>query len=200
MKTKTFQSQIELKADGKEGEFRAVFSTFNVIDLDGDVTLAGAFKDGQKVRISYWGHRWEDLPVGVGEIHSDDEKAWVDGRFFLDTHAGLETYKTVKNLGDLQQWSYGFEIIESDEGKFEGQGVRFLKELDVIEVSPVLLGAGIGTFTEMIKNKKEDEVIPDESHITEVEVSDDKTSGGGLSANDYKQLFENLFDSGGQNE
>ena len=112
------------------------------------------FTDGQKVRISYWGHRWHDLPVGRGEIQSDDEKAWVDGKFFLDTQAGLETYKTVKNLAELQEWSYGFDIDESYSGQFEEQDVRFLKKMIVHEVSPVMLGAGIGTMTEAIKGQK----------------------------------------------
>ena len=154
MKTKTFRSVMEIKADGEPGEFRAVFSTFNVVDKDGDVTLPGAFKDNAAVRISYWGHRWQDLPVGRGVIHADDKKAWVDGRFFLDTQAGKDTYQTVKNLGDLQEWSYGYDILEQSEGKFEDQEVRFLRQLDVPEVSPVLLGAGIDTRTESIKGVK----------------------------------------------
>jgi len=153
MLKKTYRSAIELKADGEPGEFRAVFSTFNVIDLDGDVTVPGAFQEGQAVRISYWGHRWQDLPVGRGAIHQDEEKAWVDGRFFLDTIAGKETYQTVKNLEELQEWSYGYDIEQSDPGQFEGQDVQFLRRLEVHEISPVMLGAGIGTHTETIKGK-----------------------------------------------
>jgi HK97 family phage prohead protease len=151
MKKKTFQGAIEIKEDGKPGEFRAVFSTFNVIDKDRDVTLPGAFKEGQKVRIAYWGHRWQDLPVGRGEIHADEEKAWVDGRFFMDTEAGKETYLTVKNLDELQEWSYGYDILDASQGKFEDQNVQFLRSLEVYEVSPVLLGAGVDTRTEFIK-------------------------------------------------
>lgn len=154
MNTKTFQAAMEIKADGQPGEFRAVFSTFNVIDKDGDVTLPGAFKEGAPVRISYWGHRWQDLPVGRGVIHADDKKAWVDGQFFLDTQAGKETYLTVKNLGDLQEWSYGYDIQDSETGQFDGQDVRFLKAIEVAEVSPVMLGAGIDTRTESIKGVK----------------------------------------------
>jgi len=142
---------MELKENGQPGEFRAVFSTFNAIDHDGDVTVPGAFEEDQKVRISYWGHRWRDLPVGRGEIHQDEEKAWVDGRFFLDTEAGKETYLTVKNLGELQEWSYGFDIEKAETGEFEDQDVTFLRKLTVYEVSPVMLGAGIGTGTEEIK-------------------------------------------------
>jgi len=158
MKTKTFRAAMEIKADGAPGEFRAVFSTFNVIDHDGDVTLPGAFKENAAVRISYWGHRWQDLPVGRGVIHQDEKQAWVDGKFFLDTSAGKETYQTVKNLSELQEWSYGYEILDSEQGKFDGpdgqQDVRFLKSLEVPEVSPVMIGAGIDTHTESIKGVK----------------------------------------------
>jgi HK97 family phage prohead protease len=151
MKTKTFRAAMQVKADGQPGEFRAVFSTLNVIDLDGDVTLPGAFKESAAVRISYWGHRWQDLPVGKGLIHSDEKQAWVDGQFFLDTVAGKETYQTVKNLGELQEWSYGYDVLQSSQGQFDNQDVRFLKELEVAEVSPVMLGAGVDTRTERIK-------------------------------------------------
>jgi HK97 family phage prohead protease len=151
MAQKAFFAPLELKADGEEGSFSAVFATLNVIDHDGDVTVPGAFRDGQKVRIAYWGHRWQDLPVGKGVIHADEEKAWVDGRFFLDTNAGLETYRTVKALEELQEWSYGFDIEKWSVGKFADREVRFLEGLNVHEVSPVMLGAGIGTQTTAIK-------------------------------------------------
>lgn len=169
MKQKTFDAPIELKADGEPGEFKAVFSTFNVVDHDQDVTLPGAFTDGEKVRISYWGHRWQDLPAGRGVIHQDEEKAWVEGRFFMDTEAGRETYLTVKNLGELQEWSYGFDIQEADYGVFEEQEVQFLRRLKVYEVSPVMLGAGIGTGTTDIKTRPDDD--------DEGEAGDGKPSG-----------------------
>lgn len=177
VKQKTFTAPIQLKADGDQGEFKAVFSTFNVIDHDGDVTVPGAFTEGENVRIAYWGHRWQDLPVGRGVIHQDAEKAWVEGKFFLDTDAGLETYKTVKNLGELQEWSYGFDVLEADVGVHEGDEAYFLRKLKVYEVSPVFLGAGIGTGTTDIKARKgAEENKPDDD---EGEVSDDKPSGVG---------------------
>lgn len=150
---KSHRGTIELKAD-KPGEFRATFATFNVIDRDGDVTIPGAFKDGQEVRICAWGHNWGALPVGRGVISQDDSKAFVDGAFFLDTAGGADTYKTVKNLGDLQEWSYGFDILEQSNGEFEGRDVRFLRQLDTFEVSPVMVGAGVGTGTDDIKTAK----------------------------------------------
>lgn len=143
---------VEFKLTGDTGTFRATFSRMSVIDRDGDVTEPGAFKDGQEVRIAQWGHNWGVPVIGKGTIHADDTTAWVDGQFFLDTAAGNDTYKTVKNLGSLQEWSYGFQILEATYGQFEGRDVRFLKGLDVFEVSPVMIGAGIGTGTDAIKS------------------------------------------------
>ena len=173
---KTYLATIDFKAE-EEGTFRAVFSTMNVIDHDGDVTLPGAFTEGQKVRIAYWGHRWQDLPVGRGEIHADEEQAWVDGKFFLDTQAGMETYKTVKNLAELQEWSYGFDIEKLSFGKFEDQSVCFLEKLEVFEISPVMLGAGIGTGTTAIKGAKKDGTQDDPEDGPEGE-ADLSTTGG----------------------
>jgi HK97 family phage prohead protease len=145
---------IEFKAE-KEGSFRATFSRFNVIDRDGDVTVPGAFEKGQAVRIAQWGHNWSAPAIGDGTIDFDNEKAWVDGEFYLDTAVGMDTYKAVKRLSqkELQEWSYGFAIKERSFGEFGDppQQVQFLRRLDVFEVSPVMIGAGIGTGTDAIK-------------------------------------------------
>jgi HK97 family phage prohead protease len=143
---------LEIKEDGAEqGAVTAIFSTFNVIDKDGDVTLPGAFEDGAAVRISAWGHQWYELPVGRGAIKAEEDRALLEGRFFMDTAHGLDTYRTVKGLAELQQWSYGYDVLESADGPFNGQQVRFLKKIQVHEVSPVMLGAGIDTGTLDVK-------------------------------------------------
>jgi len=143
---------VEIK-DADKGKVTAVFSTFDVIDLDGDVTVPGAFEDGAAVRISAYGHAsWGGaLPIGKGTIRQTETEAILDGRFFLDTEAGRETFATVKGMGDLQEWSYGYDPVEADRGQFEDQDVRFLRKLKVNEVSPVLLGAGVNTRTLAVK-------------------------------------------------
>jgi HK97 family phage prohead protease len=144
---------IELKLDNQEeGAFRATFSRFNVVDLDNDVTLAGAFQNGEKVRIAQWGHNWGMPVIGTGVIDSDTETAWVDGQFNLKMTAGRDTYEAVKFAGDLQEFSYGFDIKDWSIGEFDGREVRFLRAVKVYEVSPVLLGAGIGTGLDSIKS------------------------------------------------
>lgn len=153
MKRKVFRAPVHLKEEGKEGEegmFEAVFSTFDVRDLHGDVTVAGAFSD-QEVVIEPWNHGWAGPPVGKGIIKSDKKEARIEGEFFLDTTAGQEHYKTVKNLGGLVEWSYTFDVLEAEKGKFNGEEVQFLRRLDVVGVGPVTRGAGIDTRTERIK-------------------------------------------------
>lgn len=148
MDTKRLQLQVK-DADEDKGEVTAVFATFNVKDSDWDVTLPGAFEDGAPALISAYGHAsWSGmLPVGKGTIATTDTEALFHGRFFMDTTHGRDTFLTVKETGDLQEWSYGFDILERSFGEFDGEQVQFLKRLRVHEVSPVLLGAGVGTRT-----------------------------------------------------
>lgn len=150
---KTFRKSLpfELKASST-GEFRAVFATLNVIDHDGDVTVPGAFKDGAEVIVGSFGHKTADLPVGKGIIHANDREAAVEGQFFLDTQPGKDTYQTVKNLGGLGEWSYVFSVLKQSFGEQEGRQVRYLEDMKVFSVDPVLAGAGIDTRTTDIKS------------------------------------------------
>jgi hypothetical protein len=146
---------LEIKDESK-GEVRAIFSTFNAIDSDRDVTRPGAFADGAPVVISSYGHRtWDgELPVGLGTIRQTANEAILEGRFFLDTMAGRDTFTVVKQLGGLQEWSYGYNVTKESFGEFAGQRVRFIEEVQVFEVSPVLRGAGVGTRTLAVKHNR----------------------------------------------
>lgn len=156
-----------LKEVKDEGIVRAAFAAFNVIDLDGDVTMPGAFGN-QSVRIAQWGHNWGDLPIGKGTVSENGAEAVVDSQFFLDTDHGRNAFGTVKGLGDLQEWSYGFDVVKSSYGEFQGTPVRFLESLKVHEVSPVMLGAGIGTRTLEAKGFDPHKGIP---FLTEADIA-----------------------------
>ena len=157
--------EFELKGDGEtKGQVKAVFSVFNTLDSDGDVVLPDAvrsgFKSGDVPMV--WSHKW-DMPIGKGKINKDKDKATFEGNFFMDTESGKEAYNLVKSMGDLQQWSFGFKVNDSEYGKYKKDGsddetdVRYLKDLSVYEVSPVLVGANQDTFTMAIKSDKETE-------------------------------------------
>ena len=152
---------FELKSEA-EGKVSAVFSVFNSLDSDGDVVLPGSIKSGFKSGDvpMVWAHKW-DMPIGKGRINEDDGKATFDGEFFMDTDSGQEAYKIVKNMGDMQQWSFGYRVNDSERAPFksadsdEERDARYLKDLTVFEVSPVLVGANQETYTMAIKSNKE---------------------------------------------
>lgn len=156
MDTKTLRG-VEIKDESK-GEVTAVFATLGVRDHDGDFTRDGAFIDGAPVRISAYGHKsWDGLlPVGKGVIRVKGKRAILEGQFFMNTTHGRDTFETVKELSEagLQEWSYGFDINEYSFGEEKGEQVRYLDRVTVHEVSPVLLGAGIGTRTLSAKGRE----------------------------------------------
>lgn len=142
------------------GEIEAVFSRFDVIDLDGDVTRKGAFTDGAPVVISAYGHRsWQgELPIGKGTIHELDDVAVLRGRFFLNTTHGRDAFETIKELADgddLQEWSYSLHDVVAKSDTVDGRKVRVIEKVRVKEVSPVLIGAGIDTGTLAVKTVKQ---------------------------------------------
>lgn len=132
-----------------EGAVEAIFSTFGVIDSDNDIVLASAFTAGQQVPM-VWAHDWQ-RPVGKGSVRVERDRAVLDGQFFLDTTAGLDAYRTVKAMGDLQEWSWGFRVTDADYGEQDGTPVRYIKGAELYEVSPVLVGANRDTATLAIK-------------------------------------------------
>jgi HK97 family phage prohead protease len=147
---------LELKSE-TEGKVSAVFSVFNSLDSDGDVVLPGSIKSGFKSGSvpMVWAHKW-DMPIGKGSIESDGDKATFSGEFFMDTESGKEAYKIVKNMADMQQWSFGYRVNDAEQGKIgegeEEKDARYLKDLTVFEVSPVLVGANQDTYTMAIKS------------------------------------------------
>lgn len=143
---------ISVKVD-ETGKVSAVIAQLGVEDHDGDIVESTAFKSGQEVAM-VWSHDWSQ-PVGKGVITTTLTEAIFEGQFFMDTDAGMEAYKTVKAMGDLQEWSWGFHTIKSQWEELGGDHwVRHLMATEVYEVSPVLKGAGIGTRTLAIKGRQ----------------------------------------------
>ena len=169
---------IDIELKDNSGQVEAVFSLFNSLDSDGDVVVPGAVKSGFKNNQvpMVWSHKW-DMPIGKGTIAQDDDKAVFKGEFFMDTESGKEAYNLVKNMGDMQQWSFGYKVNDSEFAKAKTQdgetNARYLKDLTVYEVSPVLVGANQDTYTLAIKSNTEllKEITGEKNGEEEVEVS-----------------------------
>ncbi|MCP4976493.1 MAG: hypothetical protein GY931_10055, partial [Maribacter sp.] len=126
---KTFNIDLEKAIKIEKGEGSAIIAELNVIDLDGDVTLPGAFGE-QHVNIQP-AHDTHVPRLGKGVLKEDGKYAIADFKFNLAPEAitAKEWYSSLKfdmkNGTPLQEWSYGFRIEEADYGQFEGKEVRF---------------------------------------------------------------------------
>ena len=143
--------------DADAGTVSAVFSTFDVIDKDGDLTQPGAIKDGMEVVISAYGHQshYGALPVGKGVIRTTKTEAILEGQFFMDTTHGADAFTVVKELGALQEWSYSLHNVTRKSVEEDGRRYWVIEDIGLIkEVSPVLIGAGVDTRTLVAKGLK----------------------------------------------
>lgn len=146
---------VAIKQLDEKGEGIAVIATLNVVDHDGDVTLPGAF--GEQTVPIVPAHNWQEAPMGKARIRERENQVLAEFKLNLKTDLGRNWYESLKFDFDhppaKAQYSYAFTIAEngSEQGEFHGQRVRFLKKLIAHEVSPVLLGAGMGTRTLAMK-------------------------------------------------
>jgi len=174
---------IELKEDGDKRYIEAVFSLLDTIDSDNDVTKSNALRSGysgNKVPL-VWNHDWSKV-IGRGIIETDNQKAVFKG-YFLNTEAGKEAYNTVKEMQDMQQFSYGFQVMKSSKGKhIDSKGeevpVRVLEDVKVWEVSPVLVGAQQNSFVQALKSGLEpyDEMDTEFEEVKEQVGTDEYTT------------------------
>lgn len=150
-----------------EGQIKAVFSTFDVIDHDGDILRKSAFTHGQPCAF-VWSHDWS-RPIGKGVISVEDSRAVFDGSFFMQTVDGKNAYEICKAMSDLQEFSYGFRVVDSNQIKHEGRTAREITKVDVFEVSAVLKGASLGTRTLALKQQSRTWDDQDEALTLELE-------------------------------
>lgn len=181
-------SRVEVK-DAAKGIVTAAFSTFGVIDSDGDVTSKSSFRDGAPVVVSAYGHTsWNgDLPIGKGSITTTDTEAIADLQFFMDTPHGSAAFNTIKELGPLQEWSYSLEDTVRKAGDLNGIACMFIESTTVKEVSPVLRGASINTRTIDAKARRKQLASEVEDLLAEAGTTRWGTTAVDVEVEDYDQ-------------
>jgi hypothetical protein len=141
------------------GKGLARIAQLSAVDSDGDTYAKGAFnwKSGGGQWVSMIpAHDRRAMPFGKAWIYEDGDYAMADLNLNLDTQAGKDWHSTLKfdlqTGSPVQQWSYGFMVLDKAMERRDGGNVRLLKQLDVDEISPVLRGAGVGTTTLSMKS------------------------------------------------
>ena len=153
----TERKAIEIKRLDGEGTGVAKIATLSAIDREGDTYASGAFGE-QEVKVLS-GHAWDGPPIGKGRIFEQGDEALAEFKLNLDIPSGQAWHKALQfdlaNGKALQEWSFGFQVIDAADETRDGSSVRVLKELDVFEVSPVVLGAGVDTGTLSVKSRRD---------------------------------------------
>lgn len=162
MEHKAIAGGVEVK-DADQGIVHAVVARIGVKDKENDVFLPGSFGE-RAVRVSAYNHKsWPQMggekPVGRGTIREQGDEVVAELKFFMGTTDGRETFEIVKEMGELQEWSFGWPpggIKLADLTKDQrAEGVRrAISEVQTAEVSPVLVGASIDTRTIGVKCEK----------------------------------------------
>jgi HK97 family phage prohead protease len=156
------KSGVRIKAVDDQGRGMARIATLGVVDKDLDITKSGAFGE-QKVKLLP-AHDWKSVPLGKARVFEHGDEVLADFQLNLEIEAAKAWHSAIKfDMSDgnpIQEYSYGFTIIKADWGEYEGKSVRFLEKLKVHEVSPVVVGAGIGTGTLEVKRYRGREAVP----------------------------------------
>lgn len=154
---------FEIKAH-EDGSFVGYGSTFGNIDLVGDIVQKGAFtksieKKGASGVKLFLQHNSNDIIGKFTEIFEDEKGLVIKGQFFLgNIQKANETHFLMKE-GQITQFSIGYRVISK---AFDSNGNTLLKEIDLIEVSPVTFPAnpeaqllGVKAIKELSKKELE---------------------------------------------
>ena len=148
-----FTKALAIKEMDEKGRGLALLANMKDVDKDGDTYSKGAFswKSGGQWAPIVPAHNWKEMPFGKARVFEDGDEAIAELKLNLDTHAGRDWHAALKfdlETGNpVQQWSYGYDVLDFANESRGGQKVRNLKKLNVLEVSPVIVGAGKGTRT-----------------------------------------------------
>lgn len=152
---------MTIKSMDEAGKGLAELATLSAVDNDGDTYDRGAFSwkaGGHQWAMMMPAHDRRKMPFGKARVYEDGDKAFAELNLNLNTTAGRDWHQALLfdlATGDpVQEWSYGYSIVDMDYRVSGNSRVRVLKRLDVDEVSPVLRGAGVGTRTLSIKGAK----------------------------------------------
>lgn len=159
MEYKSF-SGAQIKAS-EDGTIEAIVSVFGNVDLAGEKILHGAFKNTltKKLPKGVWMHDWT-IPIAktisAEEIAAGDSRLpdslkdlgglLIKGQFNLNTTRGKDAYEDLK-FGTVDEFSIGYRVLDSD----LINGVKELKEIELFEWSPVLVGANRATTMMSLK-------------------------------------------------
>ena len=135
------------KADEK-GALEIAFCRYGDTDKDGDVFEVGSLYSTGNVLMSQFNHSL-DVPVGVGVLgQSGMDRTWA-GQMHMASQVALDHLAHIIAMDEDQEYSFRALL---EEWKFGENYGLIIVRARVIEVSPVMVGAGNHTGTLAVKS------------------------------------------------
>lgn len=170
MTVKSVIAEVKALGDGEKAEFEAYASVFGNRDSYGDVVQKGAFAASLKAWAEkgapiplLWGHNMADPDFNIGMVTSaeeDEHGLKVVCELDTDSPKGAQVHRLLKQ-GRVREMSFAFAATSSEYGELDGKSVRFLKEVDLFEVSVVPLGANPETGVLAVKSPTVNLTLPE---------------------------------------
>jgi uncharacterized protein len=200
MKTKFSAPVFEIKQLEETGLFSGYGAVFGNKDSYGDVIEPGAFSVSLTAHATrksrpkmFWQHNMHE-PIGSwAEMKEDSVGLWVSGKLNMDVQRGREAYSLLK-AGDIDGLSIGYQTVKAEPDK--KRGVLLLKELDLIEVSVVSVGANDRALIDAVKQIRGEALptLPEfEGFLREAGFS--KTEATAIAGNGLSHLLRSESDS-----
>lgn len=187
MTVKSVIAEVKALGDGEKAEFEAYASVFGNRDSYGDVVQKGAFAASLKAWAEkgapiplLWGHNMADPDFNIGMVTSaeeDEHGLKVVCELDTDSPKGAQVHRLLKQ-GRVREMSFAFDATSSEYGEIDGKSVRFLKEVDLFEVSVVPLGANPETEVLAVKSPTVNLTLPETLAEQFLEVLGGKSLGG----------------------
>lgn len=135
-KTLSFEeTEIKFLGDGTQGIFEGYASVFGNVDSDGDIILAGAFKNTLQIQTRkvamFFNHRAWELPVGKWDALQEDTKGLFVRGQLTPGHSGASDLKAAMQHGTVEGMSVGFSVTK-DDYSLAANGGRIFKNITAL--------------------------------------------------------------------
>lgn len=129
------ETEIKFLGDGTQGIFEGYASVFGNVDSDGDIILAGAFKNTLQTQTRkvamFFNHRAWELPVGKWDALQEDTKGLFVRGQLTPGHSGASDLKAAMQHGTVEGMSVGFSVTK-DDYSLTASGGRIFKNISVL--------------------------------------------------------------------
>jgi HK97 family phage prohead protease len=163
---KYLSAKIKQSPTDGSGRFVAVVSTFGPPpDTQNDIVTRGAFRGSiAEASVKYpgalwpifWMHMYDDPENVIGVVVAAAETGEglvIEGQLDLDNKRAMNVYEGL--LGNrIREWSIAYGINKAREDTWNGEHVRYLDELELLEISAVYSGANRFTRTVEVRSRQ----------------------------------------------